>query len=68
VCGSCDDQDNNERGKHPVDKKFYEWKLKDIESNVQIKLWVFHSKVLTVSKKNPILPSAGSAHPEEKRE
>ena len=38
---------------HPVDEKFYEWELEDVEANIEVELWVL-IEILAVSKQDPV--------------
>ena len=62
----CDDENDNKGCKKPVDEELYEWKLEDIEPNVDIELRIFDSEIFPISEKDPVLPAPSCAYSKKK--
>ena len=68
VGDSRNDEDNYKGSEEPIDEELDEWKLEDVEPDVDVELRVFDSEIFPVSEENPILPATSCSYAKEKSE
>ena len=63
-----DDQDDDRRGKQPVDEELQERQLEHVETDVPVELRVLGAEGHVVGEQDPLVPVAGDAGPGDQRE